>query len=256
MSELVITPNLERKTARFRGTAAAGEHVAVRVVGTSSLVVPSLRLRADLFGTTLAVFPVESSDTWEVDGDDLVCTLNLNTVPALKAFRRVVEMEVLFILDDPAGHRFHFADVCGVRGWPQEARDTPADLDGYHDFVEHAGAQLSALEGGVSQNKSAISMEVVARKAADAEIVKGVSSLSDKVSGKQDTLTADQLEAVNSGINAEKVAKIARVEAGLAGKVSKAAFEVFGGIADPSASLSSLKSAVTLILTALKGLKS
>ena len=33
MSEFVVTPNFDRKTARFKGTVAAGEHVSVKIVG-------------------------------------------------------------------------------------------------------------------------------------------------------------------------------------------------------------------------------
>lgn len=50
--------------------------------------------------------------------------------------------------------------------------------------------------------------------------------------------------------------KIDGLEGAIDTKVSKEAFEVFDDIADPSASLSSLKNTVSLILAVLKGLKS
>ena len=62
MSELVITPNFTKKTARFHGAVAAGEHAAVRISGAASLLpdTPSdstLRLRVVFLKKTLAVFP-------------------------------------------------------------------------------------------------------------------------------------------------------------------------------------------------------
>ena len=171
MSEIVITPNFERKTARIKGTAAAGEHVSVRIVGAAGLDTGSLRLRAVLFKTTLAVFPLSvESDFWQTDGEDLICTLNLNTSSALKVFRSVMEMEVLFVLDDPYARKLHFSDLATLRGWPQEAgADSPVDLDGYVDFVAEITARMSQAENAIETNASAV-QSVMSEKASNEQI--------------------------------------------------------------------------------------
>ena len=89
MTTLTITPKYATKEARFKGTVAAGEHVAVTVAGGAEWLRDGLTLRVIDLTTrrTLAVFPRpaevledgEAPDAWAADGEDLVCTLNLNT---------------------------------------------------------------------------------------------------------------------------------------------------------------------------------
>ena len=205
MSELVITPNFTKKTARFHGAVAAGEHAAVRILGAASLLpeTPSdstLRLRVLIRNPkvrTLAVFPfvtaamVEEDDSlvqdvWGVDGDDLTCTLNLNTAQALRRFRRLPEMEVLAVLDDPIQRMMHFSDYMLMRGWPQEPSETPIDLDNYRDFVAETKAALAAHSAAISENASAIAAEQTARENADANLTSGIGSVSEVVSTKAD----------------------------------------------------------------------
>ncbi len=294
MTELRITPDAARKRMRVEGRVAAGEKVAVTLVGFGEMDMATTRLRVLFMNTLVAVAGGGGSAAWEADGEDLTGVLDLNTVEA-EQVTRCCDANCLFILDDvSAGVRQLYATAeHEVMKWVKiPGADVPTSLDGYADILAETRAEVEAFKtdiGGklsayqteldaalaayreamnaraaqfeaevrskAAANAVAITAEEAARKAADTEIVKSLGTISDKVDGKLDALTADQLEAVNSGIDAEKVAKIARIETGLAGKVSKASFEVFGGIADPSASLSSLKSAVTLILTALKGLK-
>ena len=64
MTELLITPNYDKKTAKFKGTVAAGETVRVKIVNARDIDIYSLRLRVMEFnGRTLALFertfPVE-----------------------------------------------------------------------------------------------------------------------------------------------------------------------------------------------------
>ena len=65
MTELTITPKISDKTARFRGTIAAGEHVAVTIKGGAEWMGEddganlSLRVLDLVTGRTLAVFPAD-----------------------------------------------------------------------------------------------------------------------------------------------------------------------------------------------------
>ena len=214
MSELVITPNFTRKTARFHGTVAAGEHADVRIVGAASVASETLRLRVVFFKKTLAVFPIVSggSEAFTVDDTDLTCTINLNTVQAQKAFRRTPEMEVLVVLDDPVQHQLHFASTCLMRGWPQEADDNPVDLDGYSDFVADTNSAIAALQAGVAGNAEAIAAEQTARQNADAGLTAGISSVSEAVSTKADASALDEKQ------DAGDYATRTELGAGLAGK--------------------------------------
>lgn len=248
MSELVITPNFEKKSARFKGTVAVGEHASVRIVGAGTLTRTTLRLRAVFLKDTLAVFPLVTTgatpDAWAVDGDDLTCTINLNTAQMQKQLRRVFEKEILFVLDDPTIHALYFTDLCVIRGWPQEEGiDKPVDLDGYSDFVVDTKSRLNAAESAIEANSSAISAESTARQSADAQHTAAISGVSDVVSGKADVADLADL-ATKEDVNVV-----------LDGKMSKEAFGAFDGIAAPSASLSSLKNVVASILAVLKGLK-
>jgi hypothetical protein len=44
MTELIITPNYDKKTARFKGTIAGGESVKVIIVGAANWLSGGLRL--------------------------------------------------------------------------------------------------------------------------------------------------------------------------------------------------------------------
>lgn len=217
MSELVITPNFTKKTARFHGAVAAGEHAAVRISGAASLLpdTPSdstLRLRVVFLKKTLAVFPfvtaamVEADDSltqdvWEADGDDLICTLNLNTTQALKAFRKTPEMEVLAVLDDPVQHQLYFSDLVLMRGWPQEPADAPTNLDDYRDFVADTRAALAAHTSAISENASAMEQvnAALAEKANNSDL--------DSLATKEELeAEADARQAVDAGHDADLAA--------------------------------------------------
>lgn len=215
MRELVITPNFEKKSARFKGTVAAGEHASVRIVGAGTLTRTTLRLRAVFLKDTLAVFPLvttgEAPDSWVVDGDDLTCTINLNTAKMQKQLRRAFEKEILFVLDDTTNHTLYFSDLCIVRGWPkEEGSDTPVDLDGYSDFVADTKSRLTAAEIAIETNTAAISAETTARQAADSQHTAAISGVSDTVSGKANASALDAL-ATKAGVAADKAELLGKI---------------------------------------------
>ena len=151
MSEIRITPNFDEKTAVISGAASAGEKVRVILKNCSTKNTPTLRLRVLFVNKMLAVFPVaiidDAIETFTVEGDDLVCELNLCTDQALKTFKRIPELEVMFILDDIGGavRTMHFRDFHTLLGWPQENADTPIDLSGYADRMQELGRAVDEV---------------------------------------------------------------------------------------------------------------
>jgi hypothetical protein len=148
MTELTITPRVSDKTARFRGTVAAGEHVAVTIKGGAEWLGEdeganlTLRVLDLVTGRTLAVFPRpaetlgenETADAWSAsdeDADDLYCELNLNTVQMVNAARHMLRVPVLFVLGDTDDPRtLYFRDRYEIEYWPERIGDTaPYDLD-------------------------------------------------------------------------------------------------------------------------------
>lgn len=247
MTELKITPDAAKKRMRVEGRVAAGEKVAVTLVGFGEMDKATTRLRVLFMNTLVAVAGGGGSAAWEADGEDLAGVLDLNTVEA-EQVTRCCDANCLFILDDvSAGVRQLYATAeHEVMKWIKApGADVPTSLDGYADILAETRAEVEAFKteiGGrlssyqaeldaalaeyresmntradqfeaevrskTAANAVAITAEEAARKAADAEIVKSIGTVSDKLDGKQDTLTADQLKAVNSGIDAEKVKKI------------------------------------------------
>ena len=143
---LTITPNFAKKTAKFRGTIAAGEHVAVSIQNDDTYVgsVAHLRLRVvdPSNGKTLAIFPQpDTEDAW--DSSDLTPltpaqggSLNLNTVQMLQAVPPAATVPLLFVLDDKEADTLYFKDFCDVTHWPQvQGEDEPYNLDEYPDIV-------------------------------------------------------------------------------------------------------------------------
>lgn len=151
MSEIRITPNFDEKTAVISGAASAGEKVRVILKNCSTKNTPTLRLRVLFVNKMLAVFPIaiidDAIETFTVEGDDLVCELNLCTDQALKTFKRIPELEVMFILDDIGGavRTMHFREFHTLLGWPQEITDTPIDLSGYTDRMQELGRAVDEM---------------------------------------------------------------------------------------------------------------
>lgn len=175
MSEITITPDFAEKTAAISGSASAGEKVSVVLKNCAALNTPTLRLRVLWLDRLLAVYPAPAADggeqgVFEEDGDDLVCSLNLCTVQAMKTFKRIPELEVMFILDDvgPNVRQMYFRDFHTLLGWPQnEGTDVPIDLRGYVNFVADTNSRLAAVEDAAEANADAIGAEAAARKSSD-----------------------------------------------------------------------------------------
>ena len=177
MSAITIIPDFENKTAKITGVASAGEKVEVTLKNCSTQNTSTLRLRVLFMKKLLAVFPVPNEDgttddAFTTSGDDLVCTLNLCTEQALKTFRRIPELDVMFILDDPATsvRQMYFRDFHTLLGWPQDVADTPIDLANYKD-------RIAALESEVADMNTQLSDAV-------GEIGQQLEGKVDKVEGK------------------------------------------------------------------------
>ena len=67
MTTLTITPNYEKKRLKLAGTVAAGEHVAVTIVGGGAWIGTgkALRLRVICGARTVAKFPFWTEDNAE-----------------------------------------------------------------------------------------------------------------------------------------------------------------------------------------------
>ena len=243
MTGLRITPDAARKRMRVEGRVAAGEKVAVTLVGFGEMDTATTRLRVLFMNTLVAVAGGGGSAAWEADGEDLAGVLDLNTVEA-EQVTRCCDANCLFILDDVSdGVRQLYATAeHEVMRWVKvPGADVPTSLDGYADILAETRAEVEAFKTDIGGRLSAYQAELDAaladyREAMDAR--------------------AAQFEAEVRAKTAANAAAITRVEAGLDGMVQKEAFGAFDGIAAPSASLSSLKGAVVSILAVLKGLKS
>ena len=243
MTGLRITPDAARKRMRVEGRVAAGEKVAVTLVGFGEMDTATTRLRVLVLNTLVAVAGGGGSAAWEADGEDLAGVLDLNTVEA-EQVTRCCDANCLFILDDVSdGVRQLYATAeHEVMRWVKvPGADVPTSLDGYADILAETRAEVEAFKTDIGGRLSAYQAELDAaladyREAMDAR--------------------AAQFEAEVRAKTAANAAAITRVEAGLDGMVQKEAFGAFDGIAAPSASLSSLKGAVVSILAVLKGLKS
>ena len=164
MTELTITPKILDKTARFRGSVAAGEHVAVTIKGGADWLDAKLSLRVmDFTGDVLAIFPQpDTEDAWDSDAEsgDLTCNLNLNSVQMLDAARRFIKVPVLFVLGiskDGGDHTLYFCDRHEVMYWPKPVGDeVPYDLDSLpgkiDEWMQTVDEFAATLSGHVSNS--------------------------------------------------------------------------------------------------------
>ena len=157
-----IIPKWKDKTARFKGTVAAGEHVAVSIANDDGYITDTTNLRLRVVnpanGKTLAQFPMpevlptvalddETSETDEMwaGTTTLTCELNLNTDRMLMAVPPAANVPLLFVLDaykgatdeDDGEFTLYFKDFCEVTHWPRRrGEDEPTKLDDYRDLIE------------------------------------------------------------------------------------------------------------------------
>lgn len=154
MTTLTITPNYAKKTARFNGTIAAGEHVSVRIVNGAEWIAEGLRLRVCDCVRMLAETPERDldsgeyvADSWTAEGNDAVCVLNLNTVQMQKVVSGCCSVSLVFILDNPETNTVYFTDCHEINGWHRDAGDElPYDLDAFPGMIDSWQEQLARLK--------------------------------------------------------------------------------------------------------------
>lgn len=171
MTTLTIAADLSKKKMKFAGTIAAGEQVAVTVVGAGSdFSNVRLRVATIAHNKTLAVFPAEDGDAWGAGG---TCTLNLNTAEMAEAVK--TPRELGFILDDMEDGVLLAVGIKEVLPWPKEAgRDVPYDLREYPDRV---AALEAALANEIADRASEDDAESVLRAEADSELATRIIAL-------------------------------------------------------------------------------
>lgn len=162
MTELLITPNFGNKTAKFKGTVAAGEKVRVRIVGALQYLSDNLRLRFCNCKDTLAIFLPETSDgEWTANGDDLECTINLNTVQMLQFVKHSSGCAVSVIFDNPKEDVLYFSDFHYVEAWSREVGDDePFDLSQFPGQIKSWEKRLDNLRVVVEEVAGGIELTI------------------------------------------------------------------------------------------------
>jgi hypothetical protein len=237
MTKLTITPKTADKTARFRGTVAAGEHVAVTIKGGAEWIGAddgaNLMLRVIDLTTkrTLAVFPrppetlaegetfTEGENEWDSDEADLTCTLNLNTARMVNAARHMITVPVLFVLGDTDNPRtLYFRDQYEVEYWPERiGDDTPYDLGKWPAQIDEWTAQIGRMKAEAKAVPEGVEIKVWDGRGAEPDAVKVLNGKDGKdgevlfedmnaalalKADKEDTFTKDQTQdAINSAVS-------------------------------------------------------
>lgn len=152
MTELIITPNYDKKTARFKGTIAGGESVKVTIVGAAKWLSSGLRLRVVCgCAKTVAMFPLKSEDgnvsSFEVEGDDLIAApLELNTIQARFYTQGLATTAATFIVEDLENNILYFQDSHELHGWVKRDGDEELyDLAKFPGLIEDWRKQIESL---------------------------------------------------------------------------------------------------------------
>ncbi len=191
MSELIITPNFDKKTAKFRGVVAGGEHVSVVLKDCAEIETEGLRVRVLDGRKMVAIFPHLETDEFAVSENDLTFTLNLNTSELLDSLSRLCEKEFFFIIDNPSdGVRRLYADgFHSIKKWKMiEGSDTPVSLDDYQTTIEGFVERLDAVEekANTSDQKAASALSATSSFQGDIE------SLGERVSANEQDISENQ----------------------------------------------------------------
>ena len=244
MTSLKITPNFEKKTAKFEGTIAGGERVRVEISDVNKYIggLNSLRLRAvGSQGETLAQFPFENSkDAWVQEVGKIICELNLNTDKLLEAVPPASRAMILFVLDDGKNEVLYFKSFCAVDHWPRKVgEEEPVDLGGYADFVKDATESIASAEAAIekaSENAMNASENAKEAVATAKKIESSLSTKADKTALADEVARATQSEAQID----DKINTIVADDAGKSARTI-AAEEVAKVVADAPADFDTLK---------------
>ena len=218
MSALTFRPDFNVKHAVIEGVVAAGEKVAVTLKDCAAKNSSNLRLRVMFNGKTLARFPLSDTDHFTVSGADLTCTLNLNTMQMLKLMRRIPELDLWFVLDDPGDsvRQMYFTEYHEINGWPHEiGTDSPIDVNTYRTDIDTLNAEVSALAVHLAQEIERVLVQVQTKVTKVAG--KGLSTIDLTTAILNSLATKSELSAhtENSGIHGAATEK-ANWNAGLA----------------------------------------
>lgn len=236
MTKLVVIPNVDKKRLAFEGRIASGEHVDLSIYGFYDKVEDGrLRIRAvDFMGNTLAVFPGKMKDDdgnevmeqWGDEGGDATCTFNLNTIPALKYFRR--GGECLIVLDDPESKTLYGSGHLCVLPWPKEiGKDEPVDLDAYPDNIMDFVRRLDAAEGKVENCRQSVASALASVSNANMNANTAVSTAQNALTESSEAKTS----ADNALADSAAAKKAARDAEGLVSAAQNAAQDAKNSVA-------------------------
>lgn len=192
MSELIVTPNFEKKTARFHGVIAGGEHAPVVLKDCADLLTAGLRVRVLDCRRMVALFPHLETDEFTVSGNDLGFTLNLNSLELLDSISGCDEKEFLFIIDNPSDsvRRLYADGFHSIKKWVMlEGSDTPISLDDYQTTIERFEDRLQDVEEKADES----ALKSSAALATTASFQENISSLASRVLQNEQDIS----EAIN-----------------------------------------------------------
>lgn len=151
-TQMTITPLFDgNKQMTVQGYASVNEYVSVTVVGVASIVADKLVLRftSPSGRVEYARFPAETGETWAVSGDDVTCTLKLNT-PALQlVFRNRCADEVegaVVLLENGTTNNLYAKGGTVIGNWIQNPLDPVAGS-------AQMQAQIDVIAGRVAEHQ-------------------------------------------------------------------------------------------------------
>lgn len=201
MTNLTITPDVERKRLKVAGKVASGEKVAVTVLGFGQTPAESLRLRVMAGRTPVGVFPLDDADEWTVLGDDLTCELNLATEQAERLCR--FGAETCLMLEDTATPQLYGVCDLTLLPWPKFAGvDVPVDLDNYKVKIGGLEKEISRIRGRMDEFEDEVgnANEVLGRIGK----LKGIEVKTNTMNGMRSAI-----KAIAQALGAAKVSSIA-----------------------------------------------
>ncbi|MGN0845627.1 MAG: hypothetical protein ACI4QT_10475, partial [Kiritimatiellia bacterium] len=153
MTNLTITPDIAKKRLKLAGKVASGEKVAVTIQGFGSASKDDLQLRVMAGRVAVGVFPLEDGDDWEVDGDNLACTLNLSTEQAERFCK--FGAETCVILEDTAVPQLYGVADLQLHPWIKlEDVDVPVNLDNYKVKIGNLENDLLHVHDAINKHLS------------------------------------------------------------------------------------------------------
>ena len=151
-TQLIITPDFDKKNAKLVGSVAVGEKISLLVIGVDAA---DLRVRIRFADKEMARFPLNAGDAWETSGDNVMGLMELNTVELRNVFEALDDFArlpcTLIVENNGDTDNLYAVSSIQIRNWIPIAGDqVPVSVGEWKDDLADAISAMGDMQVDIS----------------------------------------------------------------------------------------------------------